>query len=443
MRRRPWRNSSKTTTPRALRPRVICNGKVVFRAGSGFADKEKNIKAHSGSIYRTASIAKGITGVLGYDLQDAGLIDLDDQTASIVPGLASQHDHTVLQLLQNTGCFGSYSDVPGDENADQTQYASAQDVLTDKQDGVLASNDAIIDGCTPGNGYTYSTHGYTAAAAAYEVATGKTFDVVLKERISDVLGLSTLRAESRLDPDSSGELVKLYKKARGGYAPVTESEFENNSWKWGGGGMQSSPLDLAKLGDALLSNKLFPEALRDEMWSGTTANSSYGAGWDLSSSTNPSQVRKRGRQQAALAHIRMDTNERITVVAMTNGSYTQAEGSIINTLTSELLALAQTHCDPVPAPAPRPVPAPVVDSDRDNLRDSWELQFSRSLKTLDGKSDYDHDGETDAAEQLAGTDPTDPASVFRAWLTSTRGGLQIQWDRANPIANTPCIRAMG
>ena len=397
---------------------IICKGKVVFRAGAGFADAEKNIKAHGGSIYRSASIAKSVTAVLGYDLQDDGIIDLDAETSSIVPGLESAHDHTVLECLQNAGAVGGYGDIPGNENADQTQYESALEVLTDKGDGIFLTNDAIIAGDTPGVDYTYSTIGYLYPSVAYEIEAGQDFDVLLKQRISDPLGLSTLRAETRTDPDSDGDLVKLYdKKAGGGYEPITETEFENTSWKWAGGGMQSSPVDLARLGDAVLGNMLFPEILRDEMWSGSTANSSYGAGWDLSSSSNPSQVSKRGRQQAALAHIRIDVNDEITVVAMTNGTYTKAEGSIITALTSDLLALAKEHCDPRVEP----------DRDRDELPDEWERQHAGGLDILSKRHDADHDGRSDYEEHRAGTNPMDSASNLRLWVTPNRKGIRVNW----------------
>lgn len=323
---------------------IISKGKTIFRGGAGFADAEKNIAAHAGTIYRTASIAKAITGALAFDLQDAGIINLNNQTDTIVTNLESDHNHSVLELLQNASCVGDYDDVPGNENSDQTQYTSAQATLTDKQEGVLVSNDAIGSPCAPGLNYKYSTHGYTIAAAALELESGLTFDVLLKQRLSDTLELPTLRAETRTSPDSSGELAKLYgKKAGGGFEPVTDAAFQNSSWKWAGGGMQSSPLDLATLGNALLDNKLFPKSVRDQMWAGSGANGNYGAGWDLSSATNSTLVQKRGRQQASLAHIRIDVDDDIVVVAMTNGSYSKSEGSIINTLTSDLMTLAKAN----------------------------------------------------------------------------------------------------
>lgn len=327
---------------------IVSNGKVIFRGGRGFADAEKGISAHSGSIYRIASLAKSVTGALGYSMQNAGVINLNDRTDSIIDGLGSNHRHTVLDLLQNNGCIGNYSDVPGDEASDQTQYASAQSVLTDKQNGVLASNDAIYSPCTPGNNNKYSTHGYTIAAAAMEVKGKESFPMLLRRYITSGKGTTfrTMRAETRTGPDSDGELVKLYeRKANGRFRPVTAAEFENDSWKWAGGGLEASAVDYARFGNALLRNRYFPAAVRSQMWSGSAANGGYGAGWNLSFAADGTlmAVTKRGRQQAALAHIRIDPVNDIVVVAMTNGSFTSTEGSIISQLTSNLMTLATAN----------------------------------------------------------------------------------------------------
>src|SRR6185295_15558899 len=88
---------------------IVRNGRVLFRGGAGFADRDNNINAYSGTVYRLASIAKAVTGTLAYDLEEAGVIDLDSRTDAILPGLGSEHQHTVRQLLQNCGCVKHYT----------------------------------------------------------------------------------------------------------------------------------------------------------------------------------------------------------------------------------------------------------------------------------------------------------------------------------------------
>jgi CubicO group peptidase (beta-lactamase class C family) len=78
---------------------IVRNGRVIFRGGAGFADRDKSINAHSGTVYRLASVAKAVTGTLAYDMEQAGLINLDDRTDTTLR-LGSQHTHTVRQLLQ-------------------------------------------------------------------------------------------------------------------------------------------------------------------------------------------------------------------------------------------------------------------------------------------------------------------------------------------------------
>ncbi|HKQ39835.1 MAG TPA: hypothetical protein VJ063_17280 [Verrucomicrobiae bacterium] len=72
------------------------------------------------------------------------------------------------------------------------------------------------------------------------------------------------------------------------------------------------------------------------------------------------------------------------------------------------------------------------DSDNDGMSDSWEQTYF-STTDRDGTGDFDQDGQTDLAEYLAGTDPTNSDSVFEV-LTITSvstGQRQLVW-RAEP-----------
>jgi Tol biopolymer transport system component len=77
-------------------------------------------------------------------------------------------------------------------------------------------------------------------------------------------------------------------------------------------------------------------------------------------------------------------------------------------------------------------PAPITDADADGLDDQWELDHFGNLDR-DGAGDFDGDGDSDGREFMTGTDPTDPASLFRVSIayTGTVGSTpSITW----PIA---------
>jgi CubicO group peptidase (beta-lactamase class C family) len=310
---------------------IIRNGKVIFRAGAGMADVANGIAAHSGTIYRLASVAKAVTGTLGYDLEQAGIINLDTRTDTIVPGLGTKHTHTVRQLLQNSGCVKHYV---GDDSDTQVLYPSAQAALNGHLGGAIKTNSWIISGCTAPT-WNYSTHGFTIAAAAFEIRAKATFASLIQTRIAGPLGLDTLRAEIRTSPDSSGDRAVIY--GGDGVTKVSNASFENVSWKAGGSGIESSALDLALFGDGVLRNRYFPKATRDKMWSGGTANGQAN-GWSINSSKTI--VSKGGDNQASDSHIRIDVVNGITVVALTNTNPPSIETS---TLTQQLLTIAQAN----------------------------------------------------------------------------------------------------
>lgn len=74
----------------------------------------------------------------------------------------------------------------------------------------------------------------------------------------------------------------------------------------------------------------------------------------------------------------------------------------------------------------------MTDSDGDGMDDQWEMAYFGSLDR-DGTGDYDLDGVSDLDEYLAGTDPTDSNSVFRAraiYSETTGQNVSITWPTA-------------
>ena len=69
------------------------------------------------------------------------------------------------------------------------------------------------------------------------------------------------------------------------------------------------------------------------------------------------------------------------------------------------------------------------DTDEDFIDDTWEAQFFGSADR-DGTGDFDSDGQSDLAEFLSGTDPTDAKSQLRVTGGSTldESGFTIEWD---------------
>lgn len=68
-----------------------------------------------------------------------------------------------------------------------------------------------------------------------------------------------------------------------------------------------------------------------------------------------------------------------------------------------------------------------IDTDGDGLADSWELQHFGNLNQ-NGAGDFDGDGVNNLREYRAGTNPTDPNSLFElVEITPVSNGIAIQW----------------
>ena len=72
-----------------------------------------------------------------------------------------------------------------------------------------------------------------------------------------------------------------------------------------------------------------------------------------------------------------------------------------------------------------------TDTDTDFIDDTWETQFFGNADR-DGSDDFDADGQSDLADYLSGTDPTDQNSLLRVSGDSTldENGFMIEWDAA-------------
>jgi subtilisin family serine protease len=66
-----------------------------------------------------------------------------------------------------------------------------------------------------------------------------------------------------------------------------------------------------------------------------------------------------------------------------------------------------------------------VDTDSNGLPDWWELQYFGHLTGTDPNADPDHDGMNNLAEWIAGTNPTNAASVLRLTLVSATNANNI------------------
>lgn len=249
---------------------VMQDGEVIYRRGFGWADSARAKTASSGTVYLTASVAKVIGGTIAARLEEQGRIDLTRPTADFLDDLPSHHTHTVENLLAKIGCVWHYPEGP--EPVEQ-YYRWRDSALVQIQDS------ALLSGCTPGQQYRYSTHGFTFVGAVLEEVLNKDIAQVITDELARPYALTSLRTVSTDVSFGGGAWAPRYDLAQGYRFIATTGlsatrDYEDSSWKVLGGGLQLHARDLARFGWLTLNGSIVSDSVRDNrLWASLTGSS--------------------------------------------------------------------------------------------------------------------------------------------------------------------------
>lgn len=291
---------------------IAKNGQVIYANGFGWENIKKNIKASKLTRYRLGSVSKPVTAILAMEMHEKGKLLLNQNIRDYLPELPSHHNYQIGYLLSHKSGVRHYNE--DNESKDPTENVNTYYVRT-KDALNLFIKDKLV--AIPKSKYSYSTHAYTVLAAAMENISGKTFFQYASERFRN-WELKDLSPElAQLNQRNRSE---IYKRDDG---KNKVSNRDNLSWKYAGGGYQSSVLDLAKLGIKLLDAKIINKQSLDLMWTeqktigGETTD--YGLGWIVSKDENGRKiVGHDGEQNGAASYWRIYPNDKVVVVVLSN-----------------------------------------------------------------------------------------------------------------------------
>lgn len=284
---------------------IAHEGRVIFNGGWGERDREAKQDMLAGTLVRLASVSKPVTAALTALLAHEGKLSLDAAISTHVPDLPETLQPLTLRgLLSHTAGVRHYR---ADRNDNAAKHGTTREALA------LFVNDPLI--APPGTKYSYSTHAFTLVTATLEGATKQDFRTLLRERISTPFA-PTLDCEDVTETKEQRSAV--YDLVLG--KAVRSEPRQDLSWKYAGGGMESSAPDLARFADALLNAKVVPAEVRDALWTrqkladGTAVN--YGLGWNVPA--KGSLVSHTGSQQGSSTALSVDRETGIVIVVLCN-----------------------------------------------------------------------------------------------------------------------------
>jgi len=176
--------------PPGLSAVVVKEGEVVYNNAFGFADKPRNIKATTDTVYHWWSMTKIPTAIAIMQLQEQGKLNLDDEATKYLPWFEVKYPSkesptiTIRNLLQHTS--GLPDTVPA--IISWVHY----DDMTRDQTNVLKKHLPEFNTLKfePDTKAVYSNLNYMVLGAIIEAVSGQTYESYVTENILQPLGMS-------------------------------------------------------------------------------------------------------------------------------------------------------------------------------------------------------------------------------------------------------------
>ena len=316
---------------------VMRNEKLIYCKGFGWADKEKELTAEVGDIYRIASASKLITAVGIMKLCDEGKLTLDSKVfgaEGILNYFTEIRDKraeqiTVRHLLNHTAGFSRRMGDPMFRIADIIEWEELSTTPTADQLIKFQLSMKLRD--VPGGAAQYSNIGYLVLSRVIEKASGMDYEEYLQSHVLWPAGCYDMHIARNYYKDRHPGEVKYYGhdpndriKSYDGTGAMRPREYGGNdiTGLQGAGAWVSSAVEMMRLVASIDGKAGVPDILSKESVAemrNITRKGDYALGWARYNAKNGSLVRT-GTMSGTCAYIDYRDND-ISYVFLTNTSH--------------------------------------------------------------------------------------------------------------------------
>lgn len=301
---------------------IVKNGRVIWAKAFGYAVRDKDIAADTGTIYRIGSITKTFTATILMQLVEEGKVKLDEPVEKYVPEIRSVKGYstntiiTLRQLASHTSGLNREPDLPGSYLGPVDQWESK----------LLSCIPFTSLKSSPGTEYHYSNIGYALLGLTLERASGIPFVKLMQQRIFTPLdldntffsvpqskmaelaeGFINFRGDQSEETGNNAQLQRGLDSALGGYIIPC-------------GGIYSTASDLAKFSIVLMGKTplLKPESVQTMKIHALGGGQYYGLGLMFGAYGKLSFIGHGGLLRGYIAQFSIEQNNVYAVVLLRN-----------------------------------------------------------------------------------------------------------------------------
>ncbi len=344
---------------------VARDGEIAYRRAAGLLDREAGTAMREDAIFRFASVSKPFVTAATMRLAERGVIAMDQPVSRWLPdfraafGGDTQSEITLHQLLTHTSGLSYRFLEPADSDYHRFDVSDGLDQpgLTMDENLLRLGRASLV--FTPGTAWRYSL-GIDVIGAVLTAATGKTLDTIIREEITEPLGLADTGFSVADDPSrlatpyadgSHGPVrmegtvtVPLPPQAGDGAISFTPDRiFDPSSFLSGGAGMAGTAADLLSFletirngGTPILKPETVATMTRDQVGpQAETQGPGWGFGYGWAVLDNPALT---GTPQAAGTlqwggayghNWFIDPANKLSVVMLTNTAFEGMAGQFV------------------------------------------------------------------------------------------------------------------
>jgi serine beta-lactamase-like protein LACTB, mitochondrial len=284
--------------------------KIIWAEGFGSASVELQVPVKINTKFRVGSISKTFTGLAIGKLKDENKIDLDLPIQTYVPSFPrKRYGINIRQLAGHIAGIRHYNYLKNEYTSNVHYKNVAESLNIFKFDTLLFR---------PGTKYFYSTYGYVLLSAAIEGASKQNFLQYMDSNIFKPLEMNNTVADFKDSLIMNRTHFYLLSNGVLYNAPIVD-----NSNKWGGGGFLSAPIDIVKMGLALVNDKFLERETSELLFTSQKlvngGETNYGIGWRIGKDAKGRKiVNHSGTSIGGKAYVLIYPQEKIIVAIAAN-----------------------------------------------------------------------------------------------------------------------------
>jgi len=316
--------------PPSISVAVAVGDEVVLAEAVGFADLQGQVQATPQTTYRVYSISKGITAVAVMQLVSEGLLDLNADIRTYVPGFPEKRwPIRPIHLIAHTSGIRHYKPDAG-EISSTIEFPSLAASL------VVFANDPLA--FEPGTNERYSSFGFNLLTGAIESASGGSFEQYLENSVFEPAGMARSSVAVAGREDTS--LAKPYWRPRKESEPNWPiDEIPNLSGRYGSSGIVSTPTDLVKLFIAMRHGEFLSPDVVEQMYSPPfpDIDAEQAHGWNLEVANGRLGIYRSGAGTGYTGALIHYPAEGVSAALLTNQNQFKERWEILETLAAAFL----------------------------------------------------------------------------------------------------------